>query len=69
MKNVDEHYENYYSAYKDDYDAGDELNEAKKKEFNGKQFQLFDKAYEESELDEKTNKEIEKEIGDWLEID
>ena len=64
MKNVDEHYENYYSAYKDDYDAGDELNEAKKKEFNGKQFQLFDKAYEESELDEKTNKEIEKEIGD-----
>ena len=69
MKNVDENYENYYSAYEDDYDAGDELNEAKKKEFDGKQFQLFVKAYEESKLDEKTNKEIEKEIGDSLEID
>ena len=30
MKNVDELYEKYYNAYKNDYDA-DELSEAKKK--------------------------------------
>ena len=34
MKNVGELYENYYSAYKNDYDASDELTEAKKKKFN-----------------------------------
>ena len=36
MKNVDDRYENYYNAYKNDYGAADELNEAKKKEFNYK---------------------------------
>ena len=39
MKNVDELYEKYYNAYKNDYDA-DELNEAKKKTFYYKQFEL-----------------------------
>ena len=31
MKNVDELYEKYYNAYKNDYDTGNELNDAKKK--------------------------------------
>ena len=30
MKNVDELYEKYYTAYKNDYDNDDELSEAKK---------------------------------------
>ena len=34
MKNVGELYENHYSAYKNDYDASDELTVAKKKKFN-----------------------------------
>ena len=42
MKNVDELYEKYYNAYKNDYDA-DELKEAKKKKFGYRQFELFDK--------------------------
>ena len=43
MKNVDELYEKYYNAYKNDYDA-DELSEAKKKKYDYKQFELFDEA-------------------------
>ena len=35
MKNVDELYEKYYNAYKNDYDA-DELNETKKKKIDCK---------------------------------
>ena len=31
MKNVDELYEKYYNAYKNDFDNDDELSEAKKK--------------------------------------
>ena len=42
MKNVDELYEKYYNAYKNDYDA-DELKEAKKRKFGYRQFELFDK--------------------------
>ena len=42
-ENVDELYEKYYNAYKNDYDNDDELGETKKKEFNYKQFELFDK--------------------------
>ena len=33
IKNVDEHYEKYYNAYKNDYDA-DQLREAKEKKKN-----------------------------------
>ena len=43
MKNVDELYEKYYNAYKNDYDTDNELNEAKKKEFDYRQFELGDK--------------------------
>ena len=42
MNNIDDLYEKYYNAYKNDYDA-DELSEAKKKKFDYKQFELFDK--------------------------
>ena len=56
MKNVYELYENYYSADKKDYDAGDVLIEAKKKEFNYKQFELFDETDERPKLDEETKK-------------
>ena len=50
MKNVDELYEKYYNAYKNDYDTDDELNEAKKKEFDYEQFKLGYKKSEESKL-------------------
>ena len=43
VKNVDELYEKYYNAYKNDYDTDNELNEAKKKEFDYRQFELGDK--------------------------
>ena len=33
MENVDELYEKYYNSYKSEYDTDDELNGAKKKEF------------------------------------
>ena len=53
MKNVDELYEKYYNAYKNDYDA-DELSEAKKKKFDYKQFELFHKTDKKVTLDEGT---------------
>ena len=52
MKNVDRLYEKYYNAYKSDYDTVDELNEAKKKKFDYKQFKSGDRADEELKLDE-----------------
>ena len=52
MKNVHELYKKYYNAYKNDYDTDNELNEAKNKEFNNKQFKLVDKTDKESKLDE-----------------
>ena len=59
MKNVDELYEKYYNAYKNDYDA-DELSEAKKKKIDYKQFELFDKTDKKLTLDEETKKIIKK---------
>ena len=53
MKNVDELYEKYYNAYKNDYDA-DELSEAKRKKFDYKQIELLDKTHKKLTLDEKT---------------
>ena len=50
MKNVVELYEKHYSAYKNDYDTDNELTEAKKKEFDYRQFELGDKKDEESKL-------------------
>ena len=52
IKNVDKLYEKYYSAYKSDYDTADELNEAKKKKFDYKQFISGNRADEELKLDE-----------------
>ena len=56
MNNVDELYKNYYDACKSDYGTDDELNEAKKKKFDYKQFGLVDKTDKESKLDEETKK-------------
>ena len=56
MNNVDELYKKYYDAYKSDYGTDDELNEAKKKKFDYKQFGLVDKTDKESKLDEETKK-------------
>ena len=57
MKNVDELYEKYYNAYKNDYDNDDELSEGKKKKFDYKQFELFDKTDKKLTLDGKTKKD------------
>ena len=54
MKNLEELYEKYYDAYKNNYDTDDELHEAKKKKFDYKQFEFVDKTDKESKLDEKT---------------
>ena len=43
MKNVDELYQNYFNAYKSDYDTDDELPEDKKKKYDYKQFDIEDK--------------------------
>ena len=58
MENVDELYEKYYNVYKNDYDA-DELSEAKKKKFDYKQFELFDKIDKKLTLEEETKKFFE----------
>ena len=58
----------YYDAYKGDYDTDGELNEAKKKKFDHRLFELVDKRDEESKLDEETKhfikeiKEREKDV-------
>ena len=41
MKNVDEIYEKYKNAYKND-GIHDELNEVRKKKFDYRQFELFE---------------------------
>ena len=56
MKNVDELYKKYYNFYKNDFDNDDELSEAKKKPFDYKQFELFDKTDKELTLDGKQKK-------------
>ena len=62
LKNIDELYEKYYNNYKNDYDNDDGLDEGKKKKFDYKQFDLFDKTDKKLTPDEKTKnffKEIE----------
>ena len=54
MKNVDELFGKYYNAYNSDYDTDDELNEAKKKKVDHKQFELVDNIDEVLKLDEQT---------------
>ena len=58
MKNVGEIYEKYYNANKNDYDT-DEWSEAKKKKFDYKQFELFDKIDKKLTLEEETKKFFE----------
>ena len=61
MKNVDELYEKYYNAYKNDYDA-DELSEPKKKKIDRKQLELFDKTDKKLTLDGETKKDEESKL-------
>ena len=56
MKNVDELYEKYYSAYKNDYDNDDQLSEGKKEKLDYEQFELFDKTYKKLTLGGETKK-------------
>ena len=59
MKNVEKLYKKHYNAYKNYYDNDDELTEAKEKQFNYKQFELFDKTDKKLTLDEETKKFFE----------
>ena len=61
MNNIDDLYEKYYNAYKNDYDA-DELSEAKKKKFDYKQFELFNKTDKKLTLDGETKKDEESKL-------
>ena len=61
MKNVDELYEKYYNAYKNDYDA-DELSEPKKKKIDRKQLELFDKTDKKLTLDGETKNDEESKL-------
>ena len=54
MKYVDELYEKYYNAYKNNCDNDDESNETKKKKYNYKQSELFDETDQKSKPDEET---------------
>ena len=62
MKNVDELYEKYYDAYKNDYDNDDQLSEGKKKKIDFKRFELFDKTNNELTLDGKAKKDQESKL-------
>ena len=69
MKNDDELYEKYYNAYKNDYDNDDKLSEGKKKKFDYKQFELFDKTDQKLTLDGETKKDEESKLdalSKWL---
>ena len=54
MKNVDELYEKFYNAYKNDYDNDELSQEAKKKTFDYKQFEFIDETDKNSKIDEET---------------
>ena len=69
MKNVEELYQKYYIFYKNDFDNDDELSEAKKKKFDYKQFELFNKTDKKLTLDGETKKDEESkltELPKWL---
>ena len=55
-KNINELYKKYYNAYKNNYDADNEISEAKNKNIDYKQFELFDKTDKKSKLDGETKK-------------
>ena len=52
MKDVDELYEKYYDTFRGKYDNSDELNRAENKKFDYKQFKIYNKTDEESQLNE-----------------
>ena len=54
MKNVDQLYEKFYNAYKNDYDNDELSQEAKKKTFDYKQFEFIDETDKKSKIDEET---------------
>ena len=56
-KNINELYKKYYNAYKNNYDADNEISEAKNKNIDYKQFELFDKTDKKSKLDGETKKD------------
>ena len=69
MKYVAERYKKYYNFYENDFDNDDELSEAKKKKFDYKQFEFFDKTDKELTLDGKTKKDKESKMNalpKWL---
>ena len=65
MKNVDEIYEKYYNAYKNDYENNNELSEGKKKIFDYKQFELFDKTGKKLTLDGKAKTDEESKLTNY----
>ena len=68
MKNGGELQRKYYNAYKSDYDTDHELNEAKKKKFDYKQFKLVDKTDEELKMDEETKDLKLTALPKWLSL-
>ena len=65
MENIEKFYKKYYDVHKNDYDTNDESNEAKKKYFDYKKFELVNETDKRSKLDGETKiffKEIEKGI-------
>ena len=57
MKNVDELFDKYYNDYKNDYDNDDGLDEGKKKTFDYRQSELFDKIHKKAKLDGEPKKD------------
>ena len=66
---MDELYEKFYNHYKNDFDNGDELSEAKKKTIDCKQFELFIKTDKKVTLDGEIKKDEESKLTEfpkWL---
>ena len=59
MKNIEELYEKKHNDYKNDFDNDDELTKAKKKKFDYKQFELFNKTDKHLTVDGETKKDKE----------
>ena len=59
MKNIEELYEKKHNDYKNDFDNDDQLTKAKKKKFDYKQFELFNKTDKHLTVDGETKKDKE----------
>ena len=69
MKTVDELYKKYYNDCKNDFNNDDDLSEGKKKKFDYRQFELFDKTDKKLKLDGETKKDEESKLAalsKWL---